>query len=166
MKETITIQGKTEAQKFAHLEKILARMFRKLHHTAIGIMPKIPIMGFRRFPIDGLIARYLVPGPCILESFDAYVAVKSKDDAGEEINPTFKILIKRGNDTISKVVSKDDTESSIIINVDILKDDFIEISTEDDISEISFNMVFSFKDQMLDKTEFIIDSLDTLAETI
>jgi hypothetical protein len=163
MKDTVIIQGNTDSEKWEHLEIVLKRMFRRLNHTVVGIMPKIPVMNYVKDSEDGFLGRFLVPSNGILETFDAYVGLKQLDDSGDIIEPTFKILIKRGLTEISNVVDKDKLGSSINVNMSVQPDDIIEIYTDKGISFISFSMLFSFDESSSNAQQVMISKIEQLA---
>lgn len=61
MKQRLVLEGRTTAEKLAHVERILDSFRGRLGKTIVGIIPPVPIMHYCAFPENGLIARLLIP---------------------------------------------------------------------------------------------------------
>jgi hypothetical protein len=160
----ILIKGDSTEAKFKHLQKILDRMFRRLNKTIIGVMPLIPIMGYCEEPKDSMIARYLIPCECSLRSLDFLVGKAEIDEEGKVIEPEFKLLIKRGTKLISDKFYKDKPDQAVEVDIKLMYNDILEISTDNKISSISHTLVFDVSNDFQTKKEFLIEELENLIE--
>lgn len=62
MSRFLTIKGKTQDEKFKHLEVILKRMSRRLHKTISVVIPPTPMFSYVQAPAeDGSIVKCLFP---------------------------------------------------------------------------------------------------------
>jgi hypothetical protein len=159
------IPGNNADHRLDHLEVILDRMYRRLHHTVVGIMPRIPITGYAvRASNDDILGRHIIPGNAKLVSFDSFVGHLDMDDEGKPIEPTFTIAVKReGKEIISTVVQDSDLKESVPLSIEVESGDMITVRSSDAIADIAYTLLLEFKEDLYSRQDLIIDKLEANA---
>lgn len=157
-KQTINITGKTTEDKFKYVERVLQRMFRRVHKTVIGAMPKIPVFLYAPEPINGVLGRYIIPGNCKLTGLHIFVGIPTMDEKGDSIEPVVKLEVARDGDTQSKLVSPSDATLSSLIP--LYAGDLLTISTEMAIKQISVTGILDFGKDMYSMKDIMITELE------
>jgi len=156
------IPGKNLEEQMKNLEVILDRMFRRLHHTVIGVLPKIPICGYCVRPTDGFVGKVLIPGNGRLVAFRASVGHKEFDSETGERKPEFTLrMIKAGEYRDTYVVSDEH-----MMATSMQAGEVIEVRTKQNISDIAFTFTMEFKEDFFSRQDFIIDKLEQSAKAI
>jgi hypothetical protein len=83
MRQHVALQGKTTAEKLAHVERILDSFRGRLGKTVLGIIPPVPIIAHCDAPVDGLIASLLIPISGIIDQ--AYIRIGDYEAKGAKI---------------------------------------------------------------------------------
>jgi hypothetical protein len=163
-RNNIKIYGDTTEKKFAHVERILQRMFRRVHKTIVGAMPKVPVMGYCDTPKDEIITRILIPGQCRLVDAAFLVDRPTLDMDGDVIPPVIMVEVKREAETFGRRFVLNEELKNPTMAFDLLPGDVLCVRSDMGIAGISYTLLFDFGRSLYTMQDIVISELEAVLD--
>jgi len=168
MARELRIKGNTPEEKFASIEVILRRMFRRLSSKVIGIVPVSPIFDFAYEPDnEGVVMRRLFPSSGRITQ--GAIAFDSKGSKPVKLSISIDNDLKMRSLTSSYPIKK--IATTLDLDFEILAGDKITIKVEPDevdkekgekIKGVWIGFAFEANLKSLTKKDFLLEELERL----